>query len=60
MLANPKFTMLNNPSPKIKPLASTMIGVSLLPLHLLHHKLISPPIVLARVNDGVLYMPALG
>jgi len=57
MLANPKFTMLNKPSPKIKPLASTIIGVSLLPFHLLHHRLIIPPIVLARVNDGVLYIP---
>jgi hypothetical protein len=60
MLANPRFTMLNNPSPKINPLASTIIGVSLLPFHLFHHKLISPPIVLARVNDGVLYMPMPG
>jgi hypothetical protein len=49
--------MLNSPSPRIKPLASTMMGVSLLPFHLLHHRLMRPPTVRANVNDGVLYMP---
>lgn len=56
-LANNKFTMLNSPSPRINPLARTIIGVSLLPFHRLHHKLTSPPTVRARVNEGVLYMP---
>jgi len=56
-LASPRFTMLNSPSPRINPLANTMIGVSLRPFHLLHHRLIRPPIARANVNDGVLYMP---
>jgi hypothetical protein len=41
----------------MSPLANTMIGVSLFPFHLLHHKLISPPIVRASVKLGVLYIP---
>jgi hypothetical protein len=57
MLANNKFTMLNKPSPRMRPLARTIIGVSSLPFHLLHHKLINPPIVRASVKLGVLYMP---
>ena len=56
-LASSKFIILNRPSPKINPLASTIIGVSLLPFHLLHHKLMSPPIVRASVKLGVLYIP---
>ena len=56
-LARRRFTMLKSPSPRIRPLASTMIGVSLRPFHRLHHKLRSPPIVRANVNDGVLYIP---
>lgn len=57
-LASSKFTILNKPSPKISPLASTIIGVSVFPFHLRHQRLIKPPMVRARVNDGVLYMPA--
>jgi hypothetical protein len=56
-LAKSRFTILNNPSPNISPLANTMIGVSLLPFHLLHHKLINPPNVRASVKLGVLYIP---
>lgn len=41
----------------MSPLASTMIGVSLLPFQRLHHRLINPPIVRAKVKEGVLYMP---
>jgi hypothetical protein len=58
-LASKRFTMLNNPSPKINPLASTMIGVSLLPFQRRHHRLIKPPIVRASVKEGVLYMPCV-
>jgi hypothetical protein len=56
-LARPRFTILNKPSPKINPLARTMIGVSLLPFHFRHQRLIRPPIVRAKVKEGVLYMP---
>jgi hypothetical protein len=41
----------------MSPLASTMIGVSLLPFQRRHHRLIKPPIVRASVKEGVLYMP---
>lgn len=56
-LANPKLTILTNPSPRINPLANTIIGVSSLLLHLIHHHAIKPPTVLANVKLGVLYIP---
>ena len=37
--------------------ARTISGVSCHPLYDLHHQLNKPPIVLANVNDGTLYMP---
>ena len=57
MLASKRFTILNRPSPRISPLASTMMGVSLLPFHRRHHRLINPPTVRASVKEGVLYIP---
>jgi hypothetical protein len=56
-LASKRFMMLKSPSPRIRPLASTIIGVSLLPFQRRHHKLSKPPIVRARVKLGVLYIP---
>jgi hypothetical protein len=56
-LASSRFRMLNSPSPRIKPLAKTMMGVSLLPFHRRHQRLMRPPTVRASVKEGVLYMP---
>ena len=57
-LARSRFTILNSPSPRMRPLAKTIIGVSLRPFQRRHQRLISPPSVRASVKDGVLYMPA--
>ena len=58
-LDNNKFTMLNRPSPKIRPLANTIIGNSCLFNHDCQYILIKPPIVRASVKDGVLYIPTI-
>jgi hypothetical protein len=58
-LASNRLTILNRPSPKISPLARTIIGVSDLPFQRRHHRLMRPPMVRASVNEGVLYMPAI-
>ena len=47
----------SSPSPKINPEASTIIGVSSLPLHRIQYHANTPPAVRASVNEGVLYMP---
>lgn len=49
--------MLHNPSPRMSPLANTMMGVSGFFKYLDQYKLINPPIALANVNEGVLYIP---
>lgn len=49
--------MENKPSPRINPLAKTIMTVSSLPLHLNHHHISKPPAVLASVKEGVLYIP---
>ncbi len=56
-LASPKFTILTTPSPRISPLAKTITGVSSRFLQMRQYQLTSPPIALASVNDGTLYMP---
>jgi hypothetical protein len=43
----------------MSPLARMMIGVSDLLRQLRQYQFINPPIVLAMVKDGVLYMPEL-
>ena len=62
--ANPKFIMLQTPSPRTNPLAtiitSTFFSASFCPVHLLiHHHEANPPMTRARVNEGVLYIPKL-
>lgn len=57
MLARHKFKMLTRPSPKISPLANTMTGVSSRFLYQRQYQFTKPPIVLASVKDGVLYIP---
>lgn len=57
-LASARFNILNKPSPRIKPLARIIIGVSVSFLQDLQYQFTNPPIVLANVNEGVLYMPA--
>lgn len=55
--AKPRLTMLNSPSPRMRPLARMMMGVSDSLRQLRQYQLIKPPIVRARVKEGVLYMP---
>ena len=57
MLARHRFKMLTRPSPKISPLANTMTGVSSRFLYQRQYQFTKPPMVLASVKDGVLYMP---
>ena len=58
-LASPRFMILTTPSPKMSPLASIITGVSSRPLWMRQYQLTRPPIVRAKVNDGVLYIPSL-
>jgi hypothetical protein len=46
-----------SPSPNIRPEAITIIGVSSFPRYLFQYQLMNPPVALAIVNEGVLYIP---
>lgn len=57
LLARIRLTILRTPSPNIKPLARTTIGVSSRRLYDRQYQLTKPPIALASVNEGILYIP---
>ena len=56
-LANIRLTILIIPSPRTKPDARTVIAVSSRLRCCIHHMLKAPPMVLAKVNEGGLYIP---
>ena len=58
-LARARLTILTTPSPRMRPLARTMTGVSSRPRYTLQYQFNRPPIVRARVNEGTLYMPVV-
>ena len=58
-LARAKLTILTTPSPRMRPLARTMTGVSSRPRYTLQYQFNRPPMVRARVNEGTLYMPVV-
>jgi hypothetical protein len=51
--------MLTTPSPNIIPLANTTMGASSRFLYDNQYQLTKPPIDLAKVNEGTLYIPKL-
>jgi hypothetical protein len=55
--AKPRFTMENNPSPRIRPDAMTRIVVSGRLSRLSQYQLMKPPAARAMVNEGALYIP---
>ena len=58
-LANTRLKIDMTPSPRISPLASTMMGVSSFCAYRHQYQFRRPPIVRASVKDGRLYMPVM-
>lgn len=58
-LARHKFTILKRPSPRMRPLARTIMGVSFSFRQPRQYQFNRPPMVRAKVKEGVLYMPSI-
>ena len=58
-LARTKLAILTTPSPRMRPLARTMTGVSSRFRYTRQYQFNRPPIVRARVKEGTLYMPVV-